>query len=361
MRRMYWWGWLFVLCFAIGGNVVHAEPARSVSRVWIDTDMGVDDAVAVAMLLQSDRVQVLGISTVAGNTTVQNATRNVLTLLQVVQRHPLVVQGAEAPLQRTRPRIGALLHGPDGLRGAQLPLDTQTIGKDVPAALHNAITEHPDMVIVALGPATNLAQTAAQYASTWTQAHVVWLGGSKYGGNQTPVAEFNAYADPEAADALFVSGANVTNVTQDRFNTPLDATQVLKQIDKQGALGSLLHAPVQTYFTAQTQGAEGAVRLPDVWAALVVLHPRAVAAQSALIDVETTSTLTRGVTVIALTTNERIGLIATDEQLSSFADSAFSDPTFHIQTAIGQLLLSRPDNALFVTNIAINNMQQWWR
>ncbi|HWQ12054.1 MAG TPA: nucleoside hydrolase, partial [Roseiflexaceae bacterium] len=154
------------------------------SHLFVDTDAGVDDAVAIAWLLRAARV--VGFSTVFGNSTVEDATRNLLTLLEAAGQRVPVAVGAAGPLAGERPRTATLIHGPDGFWGAQRRYDLCDLPHDAPAAIAAAARAHPGLTLVALGPLTNVALAAQRFPQELAGRRLVALGGAWRGGNTTP-------------------------------------------------------------------------------------------------------------------------------------------------------------------------------
>jgi inosine-uridine nucleoside N-ribohydrolase len=194
-------------------------------HVIIDTDPGVDDALALILALQSPELCVDAITTVSGNVHVDLATQNALTVLGLFppERRPPVAKGADRPLVRPL-STAAHVHGDDGLGGGSR-LRTAAGRPCYPAAsatfpLRHALTCLLDLIrrapgeltLIALGPLTNLAQALRRDAHTFRQlAEVVIMGGAvTVPGNVTPVAEFNIFIDPEAAQLVFASGVPIT-------------------------------------------------------------------------------------------------------------------------------------------------------
>jgi purine nucleosidase/pyrimidine-specific ribonucleoside hydrolase len=199
-------------------------------RVIIDTDPGVDDALALILALQSPALQVEAITTVSGNVQVELATRNALTVLGLFppDRRPPVAQGVDRPL--TRPlATAAHVHGDDGLGGAscllsavaqpRYPAASATpTSRDAVTYLLDLIRSSPgELTLIALGPLTNLAHALRRDAHTFRQlAEIVVMGGAvTVPGNVTPVAEFNIYVDPEAAQVVLASGLPITLIGLD--------------------------------------------------------------------------------------------------------------------------------------------------
>jgi inosine-uridine nucleoside N-ribohydrolase len=193
-------------------------------KVVLDTDAGVDDAVAIALAANSPELELLAITTVAGNAPVGECTRNCLLLGELLwpAAPPPVAEGAASPLVReltTAPEV----HGEDGLGGELGTLPNPRRGPlGVPAhelLLELAASDPDEITLVATGPLTNVARALdADLRAVGAFREIVVMGGAfAVPGNTGPVAEFNFYVDPEAADAVMRSGLDLTIV-------PLDAT-----------------------------------------------------------------------------------------------------------------------------------------
>ena len=193
-------------------------------KVVLDTDTGVDDAMAIVLAAGSPEIELLALTTVAGNAPVTECTRNCLLLGEFLRPDdpPPVCEGAAAPLERkltTAPEV----HGEDGLGGAvgTLP-DPRRNPLPTPAhelLLELAASDPGEITLLATGPLTNvaLALDADPRALAAFRRIIVMGGAFDVPGNTGPVAEFNFYVDPEAADAVLQSGLDITVV-------PLDAT-----------------------------------------------------------------------------------------------------------------------------------------
>ncbi|NHN48156.1 nucleoside hydrolase [Halostella sp. JP-L12] len=171
-------------------------------KVLLDVDPGTDDALLLAMLLAHDDWEVVGVTTVAGNTTVENTTRNALSVLEFLDRSDVpVARGADGPLTGELERA-EWVHGPDGIRG-DLPEPTaEPVEMDASQFMLDRAREYgDDLTVAAVGPLTNVAVTTVRDpAFAETIGDLYFMGGAALtSGNATPAAEFNAYADPEAA------------------------------------------------------------------------------------------------------------------------------------------------------------------
>jgi inosine-uridine nucleoside N-ribohydrolase len=325
------------------------NPTAAPKAVFIDTDTGVDDAMAITLLLRSRSVQVVGISTVVGNSSAEHAARNVLTLLTIAQHAVPVVIGAAAPLQLPPTGTGAFVHGPDGLWFAQQPHDLSGLSSDAPAAIAAAARTYPGLTILALGPLTNIAQALQRFPADLASVQIMALGGSKLaGGNSSPVAEFNIYADPHAAAIVLASKVNLTLVTLDAFQQVTFDQALLGQLSQSSdPLWQFLAHPVGGYIRAQQNGVEQPIALPDLVAAAIVLDPSIARPEPALIMVESEGRV-RGQTIIATSMSERLTLLASDAELSGLASQLFSTPGFDLFAGLGGILQRQADNAKVV-------------
>ena len=187
-------------------------------KLVLDTDPGVDDAIAISMALAANEpfgAELLGITTVGGNVSLRRATRNALALLENAGASGIpVAQGCARPLRgRFRPSVA--FHGASGL-SIRIP-DAKSPPVDDHAAdfLSRQLTEHPgEVTVVALGPLTNLAVLLQQHPESLALARrIVVMGGAvNTPGNVTPRAEFNFHSDPVAASAVLCSGLPITLV-----------------------------------------------------------------------------------------------------------------------------------------------------
>lgn len=177
-------------------------------RLIIDTDPGVDDAFAIALAAASSDVELLGLTTVAGNIGIEHTTRNALSVLALCGREDVpVAVGAHRPF--SRPMRGDTAHGVDGLGGHAdaLPKSSASVDpRDAVTLMVDLLTASPEPVmVVAIGPMTNVALLLAAHPGIKPKIdRLVVMGGGIEGGNITPSAEFNVWVDPEAARRVLV-------------------------------------------------------------------------------------------------------------------------------------------------------------
>jgi inosine-uridine nucleoside N-ribohydrolase len=212
------------------------------TRIILDTDPGHDDAIALLLALASPELEILGITTVSGNQTLEKTTANALKILEFVERTDVPVHaGAPRPLVREQ-WAAAYVHGESGLDGPDLPDPKTAPGKghaiDFIAA---QVEEHDGVVLVPVGPLTNIGLLLAKYPGIESRiARVVLMGGAIAAGNVTPAAEFNVWADPEAAHRVFTSGIDVNMVGLDVTHKALLLPEKVDELRRTGRVGSLV-------------------------------------------------------------------------------------------------------------------------
>ena len=271
----------------------------------IDTDPGIDDALALALAFRHPNVQVPLVTTVAGNTGIESVTTNAQLLLPLfgADASTVLAKGAAKPLKRNT-ETAEDFHGPDGLGGVRDSVAKQIakpsavkangIKRIVEAAKHYG----KDLTIVALGPLTNIARALAQdeRAMRGIGSLVIMGGAVRVAGNTSPGAEFNFFADPHAAEIVLKAGLPTTLV-------PLDVTEKVRMN------GSALRDALKgrrdpaakalremTRFSLKRHGREG-IALHDPLAVAVALAPELVTIETLPINVITQGPLTAGMTL----------------------------------------------------------------
>lgn len=268
-------------------------------KILLDCDPGHDDIVAI--IVAAAHTELLGITTVAGNAPLDRTTHNACLMRDWLGLDAPVHAGAERPLV-AEPKHAAFVHGESGLDGADLPApsrgpdSTDAVGFIIETARAN-----PGVTLVPVGPLTNIA--LALRAAPDLADHVAGIslmGGGTFG-NRTPAAEFNIWADPEAAAAVYSSGVPVTMAGLDVTHQFL---LVHDRIDQVAALPGRLAAALADLFrfftdnyVSRYEGIAGAA-LHDPLAVLAVTHPDLFERSRRHVTVETRGEHTVGMTVI---------------------------------------------------------------
>src|SRR6186997_2890541 len=214
------------------------------TKILLDCDPGHDDAIALLLALGSDELVLRGVTTVAGNQTLEKTTANAIRVLELAGRGEIAVAaGADRPLVR-EPRVAANVHGETGLDGPDLPPPR---GTPSPQHAVDFLAERLDgATLVATGPLTNVALLLTRYPTARPE-RIVLMGGAIAEGNVTPAAEFNIWADPEAAHRVFTSGIEVTMVGLDVTHKALLFPQKVDELRQAGRVGGLVAALYDFY------------------------------------------------------------------------------------------------------------------
>ena len=271
------------------------------TKIVIDCDPGHDDAMALLLALASPEVELIGVTTVAGNQTLDKTTRNALVTLEVGGRADIpVAAGADAPLCREL-RTAAHVHGETGLDGPELPEP-----QSQPAAEHatDFLAELIDhgTVLVPMAPLTNIALLLERHPDVHERIdRIVWMGGAIGEGNVTPAAEFNAFVDPEAAAAVFSSGIEITMIGLDVTHKALFTRAHAEQLREAGRAGRFV-AELSDFFQRFHERSYGFAGSPihDAMAVAHVIDPTLVTTRHVNVAVETRSELCDGRTLVDL-------------------------------------------------------------
>jgi inosine-uridine nucleoside N-ribohydrolase len=286
----------------------------------IDTDVASDDAVALIMALRAPEVRVVAITTVAGNVEVQQATRNALYTVELCGANVPVYAGANKPLLRLH-QSATWFHGRDGLGDHEYPLPHQSPGElHAVEAIIDAIETNPGLVLVTLGPLTNVALALAKRPAIAAKVgRCVVMGGAPCcEGNVTPAAEYNIWVDPEAARIVLLSGLPVELVgwqlsRGEAVVSEDDIAQIQTFNNDRARFAIECNSRARQAFMEQT--GEDGISLPDPVTMSIALDPTIGTLWSShYVDVETHSELTRGMTVV-----DRLNVAADDRNQEVWA------------------------------------------
>jgi inosine-uridine nucleoside N-ribohydrolase len=267
-------------------------------RIVVDCDPGHDDAIALLLALASPELELLGVTTVAGNQTLEKTTANAIRVLDFVGRDDVpVAAGAERPLARD-PFVAAYVHGETGLDGPDLPPPQRT-----PLAQHavDFLAERvAGATLVAVGPLTNVALLLALHPDARPD-RIVLMGGSIGLGNVTPAAEFNIWADPEAAARVFESGLELTMVGLEVTHQALLLDADAERLRASGRTGQMVAELYDFFhrFHRDTYGFGGSP-IHDAVAVAYVFRSELMETKHCHVAIECGSELTRGRTVVDL-------------------------------------------------------------
>lgn len=289
-----------------GQGKSHGESNRGTGRgpfrVIIDTDPGVDDALALLLAMRSPELKIEAITPVAGNVPLDLTLPNALRMVEIAGRTDIpVAAGARAPLMR-RLVTATYAHGENGLGGAVFPEPT-TKPVATPAAeiIRQIVRKYPgEVTLITIGPLTNIATALNGDPDLAGMVRaLVMMGGSLSGGNITPAAEFNVYVDPEAARIVFQSGIPVTMVgldvtrrtslTDEHVRTLEAAQNPVSQAAAKIGRNAINHNRERGYLVGPN--------MHDSLAVAGFLDPAILKLQDYYVDVETTGELTAGETL----------------------------------------------------------------
>ena len=275
-------------------------------KIIIDTDPGQDDAVAILLALASpDELDVVAITTVAGNVPLPLTTRNALMMCELADRTDLpVYAGSVRPMVRDLV-TAEYVHGVTGIDGAGLPAPTMEVreGHAVDAIVDIVMAAEPgEITICPLGPLTNIGKALVGEPRLADRiGEIILMGGGFFeGGNVTPAAEFNIYVDPQAADIVFRSGIPITMMPLDVTHKALTSPQRLARFAAIASpVGKAVHGMLDFFerFDIEKYGMEGGP-LHDPCVIAYLLDPGLFGGKEVSVLIETSSEVTMGMTVV---------------------------------------------------------------
>jgi pyrimidine-specific ribonucleoside hydrolase len=278
------------------GNPAAAAPRR----IILDTDPGVDDAMAIFLALRSAELKVEAITPVCGNVPLSLTLPNALRLIEIANRADVpIAAGAATPLVR-RLITATYAHGNNGLAGVDFPPPKlQPIAATAAELIRRIVRANPgEITIVAVGPLTNIATVLKEDPSLATLIKsIVIMGGSLSGGNVTPSAEFNFYVDPEAARIVFDAGIPLTMVGLDVTRKVLLHEDQIRELEAaqnpvSQAAGKIMRA---TYDRMKKSGRENPTfAMHDPLTVAHLIDPSILTLKDYYVQIETTGELTSG-------------------------------------------------------------------
>lgn len=273
--------------------------SNSGKRIIIDCDTGIDDALALLLAIQYPDWEILGITAVSGNVPLEHTAPNCIRICTLAGKKIPVYAGAAQPLYRER-HTAEMVHGKNGIGGVELPLGYDVEHEPALSYLTRIVHANPgDIEIIALGPLTNIAQAVLTDPHFSEQVgHLTIMGGAIHGGNATAAAEFNIYADPEAARIVFNAGIPMTMVGLDVTNWALLDYKIFDRWRNSDnavvrTAGEILYSFRHFFDGIEMEG----IALHDPLAVACVIDPTLITTRDLFIDIETKSSIASGKTV----------------------------------------------------------------
>ena len=272
-------------------------------KILLDCDPGHDDAVAMMLAWGNPSIELLGITTVGGNQTLDKVTRNALSVATVVGMHDVpIAAGCRLPLVRPV-EIAPDVHGDSGLDGVELPEPAVALAPrhGVDLIIETIMSNEPGTVtLVPTGPLTNIAMAARKEPRIVERVQeIVLMGGGYHVGNWSPVAEFNIKVDPEAAHIVFNEKWPIVMVGLDLTHQALATDEVAERIAAVPGSVSQFTLGLFTFFRKAYQDAQGFDFPPvhDPCTLAYLIDPTIVETVKVPVDVELNGSLTTGMTV----------------------------------------------------------------
>ena len=270
-------------------------------KVIIDVDTGIDDAIGILLAEKSGEADILGITTVNGNTSLEQATINTRKVTTLLGRDDMkVVQGASRPLMR-EPFFEVSVHGNDGIGGALKDMEVEIRDEGfAPDFIIEQAKQHPgEITVILLAPLTNMALAIRKEPrlKEWLKELVIMGGAVDHPGNITATAEYNIYIDPEAAKIVFHSGIPITLVGLDVTANTLLTKKDVEAIQPGSARDFVAESTVHYMNHYLKRNGHEACSMHDPLAVGVALDRTLVKTEKYFVDVETKSELCDGQTV----------------------------------------------------------------
>ncbi len=299
-------------------------------NIIIDCDPGHDDAIEILLALKDNDANLLGITTVAGNQTVDKTTLNALKILSLAgERNIDVARGCSSPILE-RLTTAPAIHGVSGLDGAHLPDPLSKIhSMHAVDFIKDKLKEFNTVTIVATGPLTNISLLLKLYPGIKENIErIVWMGGSYSMGNITPDAEFNAFNDPEALKMVLDSNVDFTMVTLDVTHKTIFFKEDIKKIEEFGTrVGKTVSDLLYFFYKAYEDNFKlGGVPVHDACALVEAIHPGFIKTEYLNVDVQLSYGPSRGRTTVdfySVTGKQENTHVSTDIDVKKFKDYVF--------------------------------------
>ena len=275
-------------------------------KIILDCDPGHDDAVAILLALGNPEIEIVGITTVGGNQSLEKVTYNARAMLEAAHAHDIpVYAGSDRPLVRVQ-EVAESIHGETGLDGVELPVPTRPL-EDMHAVnfiVKTIMESEPGTItLVPTGPLTNIALALRMEPRIAERvSEVVLMGGGFHEGNWSAVAEFNIIVDPEAAHIVFNAPWKLTMVVLDLTHQALCTPEVQRRIEEIGTPLAVIVSGLMDFFRKTYQDNQDFVDPPvhDPCTVAYLIDPSVVQTRRCPLDVELHGELTLGMTVADL-------------------------------------------------------------
>jgi inosine-uridine nucleoside N-ribohydrolase len=289
-----------------------------VHKIILDCDPGHDDAIAILLAAHHPEIELLAITTVAGNQSIEKTTRNALKVCSLANiRSVPIAMGMEKPLLRPARHAGHI-HGETGLDGPAIPEPDLELSPlhGVDLLIKLLLESDGDITLVPTGPLTNIATAIQREPAIVPKIQAISLMGGALGlGNVTPAAEFNVWADPEAAAIVFGCGRPITMVPLEVTHQALATDEVLSRLRVGQYPVAMFAAGLLSFYAERYRSVFGFSAPPvhDPCAVAAVIDPTIISAHMTYVEIETVSELTAGRTVCdvygtrGMTPNVRVG------------------------------------------------------
>ena len=267
-------------------------------QIIIDTDPGIDDAVAIAAAVFCESIDVKLITTVAGNVSIDYTTENALKLVEFFEKDIPVAKGSHKPLTRN-PEHCSEIHGETGMAGYEFPKTTKkVVEKNAIEAMREVILNSKEKItIVPIGPLTNIALLLSTYPDVKNNIEeIVLMGGSSGRGNHTPAAEFNIYVDPEAAKIVFESGVKIVVCPLDVTSVATLDLETINNLKIMNKVGDMFYSMFNHYRGGSVS--TGGLKMHDLTTIAYLDNPALFKTVETFVDVETHGEYTAGFMIV---------------------------------------------------------------
>ena len=266
--------------------------------IIIDTDPGIDDAVAIAAAVFCESLDVKLISTVSGNVSINHTTKNAQKLMEFFGKDIPVSQGASKPLIKQL-EDASHIHGETGMAGYDFPEPTKELHKknSIEAMKDVILSSDEKITIVPIGPLTNIALLLKTYPEVKENIEeIVLMGGSSGRGNHTPAAEFNIYADPEAAKIVLSQGVKTVICPLDVTSIATLDLETINKLRDMNKVGEMFYSLFNHYRGGSVS--KGGLKMHDLTTIAYLDKPELFEKVETFVDVETTPGYTEGFMIV---------------------------------------------------------------